>query len=440
MPVELLRVGEARTGWLYDQNSSTPDVAVTLQRREGDLLLTIPWRRGSPYERWFGQGINWGDDPDRSKHRYTPPSTLWFESAEGPIVLVGCHIQSSQMALASVGQGRLSVELAVAGGRPGQDYAAINGLQSAIPGLGLWLGQRAMQRQLDRDAEGRLRGMTLTWSRDQKIQASRRLNLTIQPGFEFTDVRRGDGTQLREEFQIQTLTARPRRWLEHLRLHSRVRDLIAIASWDAFDLTQLAVTRDSDPIRTMDQQSHGRQWLRAEEFVLPPSSPTERRLSFLFRFQDIGTRGIGRWLRVRDRHLRAIEPLIFSLRQRGVPLETHVQQLGAAVEALGYELALDAGGSRRRAGSQDFLGAATRVRDALGQDFIGPFKEWPEQMRLAYRAVKHPEHPLPDAQSAYDVVEDTRFVLRLWIARQLGTPRGALLRNARVAGGRRFLP
>lgn len=438
MPVELLGVGEARTGWLYDGDRSTPDVSVTVHRRDDYLVLTIPWRRDSPYERWFGQGINWGDDPTKTKYRYTPPSTLWFESAEGPIVLVGCHAFSAQQGSSSVGQGHIDVDLAIAGGLPGQDYALVNGLQSAVPGFGLWLGQRPMDRHLDRDPDGRLRGMSLTWARDRRISVSRRLNLTIQPGFEFTDVRRGDGTQLREEFQIQTLTTRPRPWLEHLRLHSRVRDLVAVASWDAFELTGLAVTRDADPLRTLDQQSHGRQWLRAEEFVLPPGSPTNRRLSFLFQFDDIGTRGIGRWLRVRDRHIRAVDPLIFSLRQRQVPLETHVQQLGAAVEALGYELAIDAGESQRQASGQVFIDAATRVRDALGQDFADAFKDWPDRIRSAFRAVKHPEHPLPDPQVAHDVVQDTRLVLRLWIARRLGTSRDALRRNARLAAPRRL--
>ena len=425
--------GDARLGWLVDGSDQTPDISTMLVRSDSGLVLTVPWTgHDSPYERWFGQGVSWGDDPDRTRFRYEPPEVLWFVNPDGMVGLIDCYSLGSRSRLPGTGEGRIGVRMAVHGADVDEDYRRINGMQSTVPGLGLWLGKHAFDRTAERGQDGWLKTLKLSWTREAPIRVSRNLNLSFVQGFEFRDVVPGDQSLLEDRFRVQTLVGSPRSWTDHLDLHLAIRDLVALASWDPFDLGHLTVTRDSDPARTLDGASHGRQWLPAEVFVYSAGAQLNRRPRFLFEFADIGTIGVHRWLTIRKRHLRTVQPLVFSLRQSGVPLETHLLQVGAAVEALGYDLARQAGVSRSRAKDAPFADRASSILRALGNDLPASVSSWPDDLRRAYRAAKHAEHPLPSAEDAFHVLETTRLVLRLWFGRSLGVNLATLRRSARL--------
>lgn len=424
--------GEARLGWLVDGSAETPHVSTMLQRDDSSLVLTVPWvGLDSPYERWFGRGAVWGDDPGRSRYRYEPPEMLWFVSADGGLGLVDCYSLGTRSRIPGPGEGRIGIRMAVHGASEGEDYRRINGMQSTVPGLGLWLRQHAFDRETERRDDGLLASLKLSWEREPTIKIAPTLNLVFTRGFEFRDVVIGDQSLLEDRFVIQTLVKAPRPWIDHLDLHLAIRDLVALASWDPFDLDHVTVTRDSDPERTMDGTAHGRRWLPAELFVTRPAKPHQHEPRFLFDFSDIGTTGIHRWLRLRERHLRTVQPLLFSLRQSEVPLETHLLQVGAAVEAIGYELAHDAGCSRRKAKDEPFADKAGRVLQTLGGDLPEPIRSWPADLKRVYTSTKHAEHALPSAEDAYRILETTRLVLRLWLGRQLGATLERLRTNAR---------
>lgn len=404
-----------------------------LRRVEDDLLLTIPWEKeGNHYARWFGEGIRWGDDPDRTRFNYAPPKNLWFVNPDGWVALVDCHSRGRRATIPGSGEGRVGVDMAVMGARSGQDYRRLNGMQSVVPGLGLWLGHRSFERTATRDGDGWLSALTLEWTREAPIKASRKLNLTFQRGFEFRDIVPGDEALLEDQFYVQTLVAGSRSWHDHLRLHTAVRDLVALAGWQPFDVTQVSVMRGSDPARILDGRSHGRQWLPAQVFVHPRGAPTYQAPRFLFSLDDIGTAGVDRWLNLQRRHLRTVQPLVFSLRQQHVPLETHLLQIGAAVEALGFDLACEAGISRRAAASESFMDRAVRVTSSFGNDFP-PFltSSWPDDLRVAYRGVKHADRDLPSVERGFRLLQASRLILRLWIGKRLGANPARLWRRAR---------
>jgi hypothetical protein len=403
-----------------------------LRRNDSGLVLTVPWiDHDSPYERWFGSGISWGDDPERTLIRYEPPQMLWFVSPDGSIGLVDCYDLGSRARFAGTGEGTIGIRMAVHGAATGEDYRGINGMQSTVPGLGLWLGKHSLERTAERDADGWLSRLNLSWSREDPIKVSRKLNLSLQRGFEFQDVVPDDQSLLEDRFRVQTLVTDSRPWVDHLDLHMAIRDLVALASWSPFELRHLSVTRHSDPARTLDGKAHGRQWLAADVFAYPANPQSGSKPSFLFDFEDIGPVGINRWLKVRHEHLRSIQPLVFSLRQSGVPLETHLMQVGAAVEALGYDLALDAGVSNKRAKDQLFDESANRVLEFLEVDLPATVRSWPDDLRRAYRNVKHAEHPLPAVEEAFHLLQMSRLILRLWLAKRLGVDAQLLLSRAR---------
>jgi hypothetical protein len=101
------------------------------------------------------------------------------------------------------------------------------------------------------------------------------------------------------------------------------------------------------------------------------------------------------------------------------------------VDALGYDLALDAGVSNKRAKDQLFVEAATRVLEFLEVELPAAVRSWPDNLRRAYRNVKHAEHPLPAAEEAFPLLQMSRLILRVWLAKHLGVDAQLLLRRAR---------
>jgi hypothetical protein len=110
--------GQSRLGFIYDGLPDTPHVAVQLQRTDHSIEMRLPWNDeyNPGHERWFSQGILWGDDPDRTKHRYEVPQQLAFVDPAGPVALVGCSESrySSNRGM-GVGVGRASIRFAVIG-------------------------------------------------------------------------------------------------------------------------------------------------------------------------------------------------------------------------------------------------------------------------------------------------------------------------------------
>lgn len=134
-----LVLNEPRLGYFYDGDDATPTTAAQLVRTDDEgAVLSIAWEdrshAGRIFERWFsGNTVMWGDDPQRTKHRYDVPRLLDFADAHGRVALVGCHRGSSTSGgSAGLGVGRIRVDYAVIGARGAADYEQINGMRSEI--------------------------------------------------------------------------------------------------------------------------------------------------------------------------------------------------------------------------------------------------------------------------------------------------------------------
>ena len=90
-----------------------------LERTDEAIQLTIP-TKGSfegddPYGRWFSPGVEYGDDPDRTRFRYAPPSTLLFNDHRGHVSFSGCRQGAASFSSNGAGFGRVVAEYAVLG-------------------------------------------------------------------------------------------------------------------------------------------------------------------------------------------------------------------------------------------------------------------------------------------------------------------------------------
>jgi hypothetical protein len=415
----------SRIGYLFDGIEDTPPIPAQLSKTERSISVEIPWNFDTPaeYQRWFGGMYRWSDDPGQTGHRYAPPRAMDFVDHKGSVVLVGCSdVGHRENMSAGVGTGSLSVDFAMVGALGGTKYLQINGLRSEIEGLGAWIGLRSLQSESTFTDDGRLKSISLNLQSPDPLRISRSLNLTVRPSYRYGPGEHPDETTITERMLVETLVSSPREWEPHLALHTKVRDLIRLSAWHEFNFQGHEATRDDNPHRALDGTNHGRAWYPVETFrtrVAPPSRRPEQ-MRFLFSFDDIGIRGVSRWLKLRQHMSRGITPILRLLELNDASIETHFAQLGIGLEALGFSLARDSGVSAKKAGQESF---EERLR-RLALDHALPFpideESWIRDMRRLYNSVKHANRPLPDSQELVAAYWKSLLVVRCWIAGRLG--------------------
>ena len=426
MSQNILQEGKPRIGWMIDGDHSTPEIAVMLELTEDAVQLTIPTKGlfGSedPYTRWFGSGILYGDDPDRTRYRYSPPHHLLFYDHLGSVVLVGCRASASSSSSNGAGFGRIIAEYAVLGER-GLDLDKINGIRTEMPGLAAWTGITSRTSAFTTDSKNHTRSFTVTMSSPDATKLSRRKNLALSPSWSTsTPVA---GTQSTRDFiQLVTATRRAEDWDEHLALHRAVQMLLSLSAWREFGYSRVEVAK----MRQVGSRSHQPlaterdiAWSEVVTHRLPKHEQWATSPRFLFRYDDIGAVGVARWLRIRDQYERAMLPLASVIGQHSMFLEAAVLQTGIAVEALGYQIASQATPPKLNSRGQI---AYTDAMDAILADMsvipVPDIEGWKLRSRLSYMGVKHADNRTPDMLTLANAYRENALVMRYWLAAKLG--------------------
>ena len=164
-----LRVGEPRLCRLVDGNPNTPEAVVMLQDTGDAIETTFPLSGmagpdDGPYDRWWSQGIRYGDDPNREKYSYAPPSTMLLYDSDGCVVLVGCRATRGINGLAA-GAGVVVADFAVLGAK-NIKYDRINGMRTESPAFLRWIRRTAIEVGETTDETGLLQSMRNQPSRD----------------------------------------------------------------------------------------------------------------------------------------------------------------------------------------------------------------------------------------------------------------------------------
>lgn len=419
-----------RLGWLIDGNDDTPLTAVLLEDDGQAITLTVPWPSGdSPYAHWFSFGMNYTDDPERTRRRYEVPEVLWFHDVRGQVALVGC--QAWRGSIGGAGEGIALTRFAVLGAEPMVDYTTINGLRSELPGLSHWMHLRSLTHDTETDGEGRLRALTLRLEAPEPIRLAQTLNLRLRPSFHFQLAGRADTSTVHETLLIESRTKDAREWHEHLAAHNSVRDLLSIAAWFPFGYAAQWVIRDDDPLTAISGDSLGEKWSELRSYVSPKHNPLPGQPRFLFYFDDVGSAGLRRWSALRDRFARGVNPILTILDEPNTPGMTALAQLGIGLDAIGYQLALEQSMARRRAKEESHQDRLRRTVADLAVDPQFDTEEWVIRSAEVYNGVKHANRDLPEGLVLGRTLRQNRLIFRLWVASRIGVPRDRLLQGMR---------
>ena len=448
-----LIVGEPRLGWLIDGNPETPEAAVMLRDTGSVIELRIPLQgvfgEEGPYGRWWSSCTMYADDPERTKYSYTPPRVMLFHDDCGVVALVGCRAGGAHKSLGA-GYGVVVANYAVLGGRS-LEYDKINGMRSDIPAIASWTGITSMIVKTNNDAEGLLESVQVELKRLSPVSISRTLNLAIHPLWEARQPR--TAFSARERIMLGTMVKDARSWEDHLMVHGAVWDLVSIAAWRPFTVARLEVCRRDDLVRTSGGKTE--RWSQVVTHRLPQYSDDDtRKLSFLFWYDNIGARGVKRWLHLREEYTDAFDPFLSILRSDEPWSDANVVQIGIVLEKLGYliDIKKNEGAHLNRQDQLSFMKALQVILDDMP---VTPFVDddtatdnmpdnessadntsdaWKANIRAAYMGLKHADRTLPDSLDLINALRKSILVVRFWIAHQLG------VRDNVLKEGRKYDP
>lgn len=430
MAENVLVPGKPRLGWLVDGDETTPDIAVMLEDTGSQIEVTVPTKgmfgRDDPYRRWFSDSISFGDDPDRTKYAYRPPAIIQVHDKDGPVVLVGCRSSGHWMNLTGPGQGKIVASFAILGARH-LNYSRINGLRAEFPALASWTGLRSVRTEPKTDGTGRVQRVEVILDSPPSQSLSRRMNLALRPTWRTSYPDTVGTFAAHDVVELMTATKVPRPWEDHIDQLAAIRELLALSAWRRFGFSRLAVNRGDDPERVLSGDAIGERWAEASTHRLPKHEPWSRAPDFLFSYDDIGDTGVRRWIRLRDHFQRSLRPLVGLTDQPNSYLEVKLVQSGIALEALGYQIAVDQGKVKQGKRLQQTYADAIRtiLNDMVYVPLTDP-GDWVTRSTDHYRGTKHADNQTPDAVEAANTMRENLLVARFWLAGRLGVKREVL--------------
>lgn len=416
-----------RIGFLFDGDPDTGLMSATYEHDVDGVRLRVPFRsRDDIRARWWSAGIQYADDPDRTRYSYSTPTELDYIDNQGPVALIGCQSAgaTTQLVGSGIGVGTIRARYAIEKARSATDFLQLNGLRSQIDGLSYWLAFAAHKTSVKWPKGGGWEvTTTMTPVDDLKLAQPLALKATVvgsAPGGWSPDV------QYRSTVYVETYTKTMREWDEHLRLHYAIRNLARIAAWHPinFQSHQAASRHDTSENASGKTFPNWREVRTAMTGIAEPSwSPSDR---FLFYFSDIGTRGISRWLKLAATYDRGLAPFVQLLDLEGVTVDAVLSQLGIVLEALGYQALIEAGRTPAAANATTVEGRVKHLLQEVAGCLTFPHGDFAGDFARSYNSVKHANRKqLPPHIKAEHFRQGVQLV-RLWVALRLGVSKSKL--------------
>lgn len=406
-----------RVGFLSDNDSD--EMAAVYEFDDVSVRLHIPFHAHVDVrERWWGHGIQYMDDPQRMRYKYSPPDELLYYDSSGTVALLGCTSGPARWNF-RFGTGTIRARFAVEGAHDPAHYVKINGLRSEIDGLSHWIGIAAHSTEVSLPSDGKPLQVTTTMTSVDDIPLARSLNLKVAvrgsaPGAWSPEV------TYRSQAFVETQTSRKHDWSDHLEHHTALRDLLRVAAWKPINFQSHHATSTNERMPLSD----GREvslWHEVRTVTTGISDPTWRQGDrFLFSFADITRVGVAKWLILSRSYRRGIEPFVRLLDLEGATVDAVLSQLGIAIEAIGYQALIDSG---RSPGGANRTTVERRIDHLLGEvagtltfadaTFARNFTE-------SYNSIKHANRPQVDPGIKIENLRNGVELIRTWIALRLG--------------------
>ncbi|WP_370448550.1 HEPN domain-containing protein [Cryobacterium sp. TMT1-21] len=414
-------MGTRRTGDFYDTYEDTPEVKVALERSDEGISLTVAWSGPEvPYAAWFMKGESvWGLSGPPPEPKPVPKRVL-FHDSYGTVLLIRCWARGYHANFGGPGSGTLWARAAIMGVGEDKEFDRPQGLQTEISGLREWMGVTSWEKQpIPGDGPP---NVILSSLETSTLKAGEHAGMTLdfRSGWSVLPDEGNDRRVLLDLLRCTTRSIEPLEWDVHMQLHRAIRDLLVVSRWRDESCVPVRVLREDDPMTTMDGQTHGDLWREvvvADDERKPASKGHH---PHLVQYQDLGVEGIGRWVSLREKFARALDPVITSIDLRKTTPQTLLAHTGPGVEALGYLLMIRDGMEPKRASRATLQSRFERILADLGGCLPFDGVSWARRTVSTYNALKHANRTMPDDADVINAWAESVMVVRAWVALELG--------------------
>jgi hypothetical protein len=420
-----LHEGDPRLGAFYDGDGETPDAQVSLALKKGRVRLSIAWPDdSSPYAAWFGHGKG-------QSHSGKPrvPETLLFHDSKGTVLLAGCRSGGYNVNFFGPGTGHIAARYAVLGPQEILDFTSANSADCELLELRDWLGISSVDLNHVFGGDDPRTEIVVRASDPIEVAVDPQLQFLKRYAIEQPSLEHPDQWLVRDTAICRVSSKSLTDVRELLEPARGVRDLLALSRWWDEVLTLSALSREDDPLRTMDGKEHGPQWRPVVGFTSKKPAPAPNHRWHLYEYAEVGPAGILNWLDIRESFARALDPVVSAVAMRELGPISMLAQIGPGLEALGYLLFREDGKSKAEAKDTTLLARAELIADKVAE--AAPFDSatWPARFAKAYNGIKHANRTLPDEIEVLRVNRDSINAMRAWVGRRLGIDASVLAKR-----------
>jgi hypothetical protein len=369
------------------------------------------------------------------------PERLVFVDSRGVVGLDGCAIRratrrGNQPSLVEVHADH-SIQLK----RPRSDFTLVNSVRSEIAGLATWVTTKSVvEKETYLDNDDLITSVVFKAKADSAKVVGTADGLRFVPFFDATSARSlsGGRHEIVEKMFVETRVEDVIDLEVHLKTHRNLQELLVIAYGEPCGQRLSWLASSAKPSeRIMSRTGSGdvwrgviSTWCGRGDADAPMEVP---RKHTLFDYPDIGAAGVKRWIEESSEWARVVGPLVLWHFHSGNSVEVELLQIGVAVEALGYKIAVRKG-LIQPGGSQSFPQYLKRIGEDLKCD-VGPvikggphngvpahdnYEAWSEDFNNLYKQAKHADHPLPNGLHAVIAARSGARLLRMWLAVEFG--------------------
>jgi len=352
-----------------------------------------------------------------------PTATVIFRDAEGYLTLLDGRSLGSTASSLGESEQRFRFWKALATGANGVDYDNINGMRSDVEGLAEWAKMSPVTSSLMYEDRARPRINIVAQNLEAKILGGP-LCLALTTEFSHNPQPVDGVYSIRSELSVNTRSESLVAWAEHATAHRMIQDLMVLVYGRPCHARLNSVMREDD--QPFLQSGDRCYWVSAyvpsfgRQYGLTPALPDSAKP--LFYLDEANTESVSAWLDEFTLWSRPTWIAVSHVFQPDLSVEVQLIQVSVALEALGYAIWAQKPTSSRTPPFDGLLRRVTALVPLKHARIYGGLSErsWRVRFVDAYMGAKHADKPLPDAETAYQCVQQGLTLIRCWLALKLG--------------------
>ena len=240
-------------------------------------------------------------------------------------------------------------------------------------------------------------------------------------------------------------------FIEGMKEHDAIRDLLMISSWSVHKFVLIAVSRDND---RGDSEDIAWRNVISERWETTKNIDVDNK-DFIFTYNDIETDGVRKWLEISEKYSRALNPILSTIRWDSGAIENELFNLCSGVEALGryiYQESPDKSLGGGKSGKiylhnalqniinqipKGVLPYVKKFENSRNGKVVNSLPEWADKINNSYNSVKHYGDEEINYENIFESIDLLRIIIVSWVGTQLGA-KPEILRNRLIGKNYEF--